>query len=143
MKFKLHPQLKQDCIAIGRFELCHLLMINDSQFPWFVLVPEINGITEIFQLNKPQQSLLIEESSTLADTLNTLYNADKINIAAIGNLVPQLHIHHVVRYRTDKVWPAPIWGKLPAIAYLEQELSDTLGSITHALQLKSMSFSTS
>jgi diadenosine tetraphosphate (Ap4A) HIT family hydrolase len=125
MAFHLHPQLEKDCILIGRLDLCRLLLMNDKQFPWFILVPEIEGIMEIYQLNKQQQGLLIEESSTLAERLTTLYKADKINIAAIGNLVPQLHVHHVVRYRSDKAWPAPVWGKFPAIAYSEKEIIGT------------------
>jgi diadenosine tetraphosphate (Ap4A) HIT family hydrolase len=135
MTFNLHPQLERDCITIGRLTLCRLLLMNDKQFPWFILVPEIEGITEIFQLDKQQQGLLIEESSFLAKQLNTLYKADKINIAAIGNLVPQLHVHHVVRYRSDKAWPAPIWGKFAAIPYSEQELADTVSIMTDALDL--------
>ena len=130
MTFNLHPQLERDCITVGRLTLCRLLLMNDKQFPWFILVPEIEGITEIFQLDKQQQGLLIEESSFLAEQLNTLYKADKINIAAIGNLVPQLHIHHVVRYRSDKAWPAPVWGKFAAISYSEQEVGDILSLIT-------------
>jgi diadenosine tetraphosphate (Ap4A) HIT family hydrolase len=135
MTFNLHPQLERDCITIGRLTLCRLLLMNDKQFPWFILVPEIEGITEIFQLDKQLQGLLIEESSFLAKQLNTLYKADKINIAAIGNLVPQLHVHHVVRYRSDKAWPAPIWGKFAAIPYSEQELADTVSIMTDALDL--------
>lgn len=135
MTFDLHPQLERDCITVGRLTLCRLLLMNDKQFPWFILVPEIEGITEIFQLDKQQQGLLIKESSFLAERLNTLYKADKINIAAIGNLVPQLHVHHVVRYRSDKAWPAPVWGKFTAIPYSEQELADTATIMTGALDL--------
>jgi diadenosine tetraphosphate (Ap4A) HIT family hydrolase len=135
MTFNLHPQLERDCITIGRLTLCRLLLMNDKQFPWFILVPEIEGITEIFQLDKQQQGLLIEESSFLAEQLNTLYKADKINIAAIGNLVPQLHVHHVVRYRSDKAWPTPIWGKFAAIPYSKQELADTISIMIDALDL--------
>ncbi|NOS73904.1 MAG: HIT family protein [Methyloglobulus sp.] len=135
MTFDLHPQLERDCITVGRLTLCRLLLMNDKQFPWFILVPEIEGITEIFQLDKQQQGLLIEESSFLAEQLNMLYKADKINIAAIGNLVPQLHVHHVVRYRSDKAWPAPVWGKFAAIPYSEQELADTVSIMTDALDL--------
>ncbi|WP_411726138.1 HIT domain-containing protein [Methyloglobulus sp.] len=122
MTFHLHSQLEKDCISIGRLALCRLLLMNDKQFPWFILVPEIEEITEIFQLNKQQRGLLIEESSYLAERLKTLYKADKINIAAIGNLVPQLHVHHVVRYHSDKAWPAPVWGKFSAIPYSGQNL---------------------
>lgn len=136
MIFQLHPQLEKDCISIGKLALSRLLLMNDSQFPWFILVPEIEGITEIYQLNKAQRGLLIEESSTLAERLAALYKADKINIAAIGNLVPQLHVHHVVRYRSDKAWPTPVWGKFSAVAYSEQGLIDTVSLITNALDLK-------
>jgi diadenosine tetraphosphate (Ap4A) HIT family hydrolase len=75
----------------------------------------------------------MEESSLLAECLSTAYKADKINIAAIGNLVPQLHIHHVVRYKSDKAWPAPVWGKFAAVAYSGRELADTVNLITNAL----------
>jgi diadenosine tetraphosphate (Ap4A) HIT family hydrolase len=136
MIFQLHPQLEKDCISIGKLSLSRLLLMNDNQFPWLILVPEIEGITEIYQLNKTQRSLLVEESCTLAERLTMLYQADKINIAAVGNLVPQLHVHHVVRYRTDKAWPAPVWGKFSAVAYSEQGLIDTVSLITNALDLK-------
>jgi len=111
-------------------------MMNDKQFPWFILVPEVTGITEIFQLNKQQQALLIEESSYLAEQLNGFYKADKMNIAAIGNLIPQLHVHHIVRYRSDKAWPAPMWGKFPATFYSEQEITNCVKSITALLDAK-------
>lgn len=133
MTFSLHPQLEKDCISIGKLGLCRLLLMNDSQFPWFILVPEIEGITEIFQLSKEQRGVMIEESSHLAERLATLYKADKINVAAIGNLVPQLHVHHVVRYKSDKAWPAPIWGKFPAVAYSETAVTETVNLITAGL----------
>jgi len=136
MTFQLHPQLKKDCVLLGRLNLCQLLLMNDSQFPWFILVPEINGLTEIFQLSKQQQNALIDESSELAELLKTLFKADKINIAAIGNLVPQLHVHHVVRYHSDKAWPAPVWGKFSTIPYPEQALLETVGLIGRHLNLK-------
>jgi diadenosine tetraphosphate (Ap4A) HIT family hydrolase len=134
MTFHLHPQLEKDCITIGRMTLSRLLLMNDNQFPWFILVPEIEGITEIFQLTKEQRGLLIEESSHLTGQLKTLYKADKINIAAIGNLVPQLHVHHVVRYHTDRAWPAPVWGKFSAVRYSDQEITDTISLVLNALE---------
>ena len=133
--FQLHLRLKEDCIAIGRFELCQLLMMNDSQYPWFILVPEKAGIKEIYQLNKPERHTLTEESSYLAENLAVLYKADKMNIAAIGNLVPQLHIHHVVRYQTDKAWPAPIWGKFPAVPYSQQQIADHIAQVKAQLKI--------
>lgn len=133
MIFQLHPRLEQDCIAIGRFELCRLLMMNDSQYPWFILVPERADLQEIYQLSKVERELLAEESSYLAENLAVLYKADKMNIAAIGNMVPQLHIHHIVRYRTDKAWPAPVWGKFAAEPYTEQQIADNLARIKNRL----------
>lgn len=126
MIFQLHPRLEQDCIVIGRFELCRLLMMNDSQYPWFILVPERADLQEIYQLSKAERELLTEESSYLAENLAVLYKADKMNIAAIGNMVPQLHIHHIVRYQTDKAWPAPVWGKFDAVPYSERQIADNL-----------------
>lgn len=131
--FQLHPRLKEDCIAIGRFDLCQLLMMNDRQYPWFILVPEKAAITEIYQLSKPDRHTLTEESSFLAEKMAALYNADKMNIAAIGNLVPQLHIHHVVRYQADKAWPAPIWGKFTAVPYTRQQITDNIAQVKERL----------
>ncbi|MBK8814116.1 MAG: HIT family protein [Methylococcaceae bacterium] len=129
MEFDLHPQLEKDCLYVGRFSLSRLILMNDKQFPWFILVPEVSDITEIYQLNKQERRLLMDESSYLAEQLAKLFKADKINIAAIGNLVPQLHVHHVVRYRTDPAWPAPIWGKYPAIPYSQGDKTTLLSLV--------------
>lgn len=133
--FQLHPRLKEDCIAIGRFDLCQLLMMNDSQYPWFILVPERADTKEIYQLSKSERHTLIEESSYLAENLATLYEADKMNIAAIGNLVPQLHIHHVVRYQSDKAWPAPVWGRFAAVPYTQQQIIDNIAQVKEQLKI--------
>jgi diadenosine tetraphosphate (Ap4A) HIT family hydrolase len=119
--FQLHSQLKKDCFILGNFELCQVLLMNDSQFPWFILVPQRADIREIYELTDAEQILLIQESSYLAKKLAEIFNADKLNIAAIGNVVPQLHLHHVVRYENDKAWAAPIWGKFAAVPYTEQQ----------------------
>jgi len=122
MTFQLHPRLQQDSIAIGKFSLTELRLINDSQYPWFVLVPMRADISEVYQLSDVDQQLLQRESSLLTKILADLYKADKMNIAAIGNIVPQLHIHHIVRYKTDVAWPAPVWGKFDAVPYTEQQI---------------------
>ena len=126
MSFQLHPNLKRDCVFVGSFELCQLLLMNDCQYPWFLLVPQKLDLSELYQLEKPDRQLLIEESSWLAENLALLYQADKMNIAAIGNLVPQLHIRHIVRYKNDKAWPAPVWGKFAAVPFTEQQMSENL-----------------
>ena len=131
--FKLHPRLQQDYIGLGRFELCQLLLMNDSQYPWFILVPEIADIKEIYQLSKTNRQLLAEESNYLSENLAQLYTPDKLNIAAIGNLVPQLHIHHIARYQTDIAWPAPVWGQFNAIPYTQTQLTATTTTIKSQL----------
>jgi diadenosine tetraphosphate (Ap4A) HIT family hydrolase len=138
MSFQLHPRLQQDCIYLGSFELSQLLLMNDSHYPWFILVPQRADLSEIYQLNETDRQLLQTESCLLAQTLASLYQADKMNIAAIGNLVPQLHLHHVVRYQTDAAWPAPVWGKFTAIPYTaaqiaqhQQLVQDALSAFLH------------
>ncbi|ANE55814.1 MULTISPECIES: HIT domain-containing protein [Methylomonas] len=131
--FQLHPQLQQDCFRIGSLALSELLMMNDSQYPWFILVPRRANIKEIHQLNAADRQTLLNESCLLAETLSEQYRPDKLNIAAIGNLVPQLHLHHVVRYQTDKAWPAPIWGKFPAVPYNGDQPEQRLARMREAL----------
>ena len=126
MSFSLHPTLKKDCIELCQLELCRVLLMNDSQFPWLILVPERENMSEIYQLSTADQQQLMRESSYVAEQLAALYHADKMNIAALGNMVPQLHIHHVVRYKADKAWPAPIWGKFDAVVYTGKELAVAL-----------------
>jgi diadenosine tetraphosphate (Ap4A) HIT family hydrolase len=134
MVFQLHPRLEQDSITIGQLPLSQLLLINDSHYPWFVLVPKRIDISEIYQLSEADQLQLQQESSLLSKTLADLYKADKMNIATIGNIVPQLHIHHIVRYRNDITWPAPVWGKYDAVPYTEQHLKTIIEKIQHALK---------
>ena len=133
--FQLHERLQQDCISIGRFSLCQLLMMNDKQFPWFILVPERADIKEIYQLNAADRQLLSEESCFVAKNMADLFKADKMNIAAIGNMVPQLHIHHIVRYQTDKAWPAPVWGKFAAQPYTELQISELTNKVRTQLKM--------
>jgi len=122
--FELHPQLQQDCIVLGKLELCHLLLVNDSNYPWFILVPDRVEISEIFQLDEADQKLLLSESTRLSQFLVKQFKADKLNIAALGNVVPQLHVHHIVRYKHDVSWPKPVWGQQPAQPYTQKRISE-------------------
>lgn len=131
--FELHPKLQQDCLVIGKFPLCYLLLMNDSNFPWFILVPERENITEIYQLEEPDQIQLTKESAFLAKNLASHFVADKINIAALGNKVSQLHIHHIIRYQDDIAWPAPVWDKADPVPYTEQEIDIIVGQLHRCL----------
>jgi diadenosine tetraphosphate (Ap4A) HIT family hydrolase len=126
---ELHPQLLEDCLVLGRFPLSRLLLMKDANYPWFILVPDREGVSEIYQLSEQEQSQLLRESSFLAEFLMKSFKGDKMNIAALGNIVPQCHLHHVVRYHTDVAWPSPIWGKLPVKAYTESVLNDVLSKL--------------
>lgn len=119
--FELHPQLAQDCIPISRLKLSQVLLMNDANYPWCILVPERPNISEIYQLSQAERCQLGEESAFLAEAMAKAFNADKMNVASLGNIVPQLHVHHIVRRRADPAWPAPVWGKVPAKPYTEAE----------------------
>jgi len=130
---KLHPQLEKDCVVLGQFLLSKLLLMRDANYPWLILVPDRDGVTEIFQLDEADQQQLQRESSCIAKLLAKEFNADKINIAALGNIVPQLHIHHVARFTDDVAWPAPVWGACPAKAYSEEQLGKMIAGVKTAL----------
>ena len=124
--FKLDPRLANDTTRIASWPLCEVLLMNDSQYPWCILVPRQPNLSELFQLSRSQRHQLDLESVFLSKTLMQIFDGDKLNVAALGNVVHQLHIHHVVRFSQDPAWPAPIWGKLPVKAYSEAELKACL-----------------
>lgn len=119
----LHPRLEADCRVLGRFALCRLLLLLDANYPWFILVPDRDGVEEIHQLETEDQLQLMRESVALSRALVRAFTPDRLNVAALGNVVPQLHVHHVVRYRSDAAWPAPVWGRVPAIPYTSDALA--------------------
>lgn len=120
--FELHPRLAADTLPVGDFPLCRCLLMNDMHYPWLILVPRVDGIREIFELSVKDQQQLMRESSYVSERLARHFNADKINIGALGNMVPQLHLHHIARYQNDAAWPGPVWGKHPAQAYTSDNL---------------------
>lgn len=132
-RFQLATQLAEDCHDLGRFDLCRLLLMNDANYPWFILVPEVPGVTEIYQLFHSDQEQLMRESSLVSHMLVEVFNADKVNIGALGNVVPQLHVHHIARYKDDPAWPAPVWGKLDAVAYTGEGLADIKNKVDQFL----------
>ncbi len=117
MEFQLHPRLAADTVDLGRLRLCRVLLMNDARFPWCILVPERPQVTEIHQLSDADQVTLIRESSFVAARMADAFGADKMNVAALGNIVPQLHLHHVARRQGDAAWPGPVWGSGAAVPY--------------------------
>lgn len=121
--FALDPRLQQDTLPIGDFPLCRLLLSNDSNYPWFILVPRRADISELFQLDGADQQQLWRETTALAELLKDSFDADKLNVATLGNVVSQLHMHVIVRRRDDAAWPAPVWGKHPAQPYTAEQVA--------------------
>ncbi|WP_372999787.1 HIT domain-containing protein [Marinobacter sp.] len=120
--FQLHERLKADTLGIGRTSLCEIRLMNDSTWPWVLLVPAVPGIREIYQLSADQQHQLVRESSVLSEAMMDVFGGDKMNVAALGNMVPQLHLHHIVRFEGDPAWPGPVWGKQAPVPYSNEEL---------------------
>lgn len=110
MHFTLHPRLKADTTVLGDLPLCRVLLSKEALGPWLILVPRKEELTEIHHLPQDEQYQLMRESSAVAAMLETDYQADKINVGALGNLVPQLHVHHIARFQSDIAWPGPVWG---------------------------------
>jgi len=133
VSFQLHPRLQKDCISLGQFPLCAVLLMNDSRYPWCLLVPRREDVTEIFHLHWEDQVQLTRESDFLARRLGGAFKPDKLNIAAIGNLVPQLHLHHVVRYSRDAAWPSPVWGLGTPTPYSDSALESMVQKMTQTL----------
>lgn len=121
MSFTLHERLAVDTVHIASLPLSELLLMNDARFPWCILVPRRAGARDIIDLAPADIDQLNRESVALQRALKQLFTPDKLNVAAIGNLVPQLHVHHLARYSTDSEWPAPVWGRGTPQPYDENE----------------------
>jgi len=115
--FRLDARLQRDTVAIASLPLSELLLMNDSQYPWLILVPRRSDVRELVELDAGDQLQLLRESNAIARILLDKFAAAKINIAALGNIVPQLHLHHIARYPDDTAWPAPVWGVSEPVAY--------------------------
>ncbi len=130
--FELHPDLKRDGILIGEFPLSLVLLINDSAYPWFVLIPQRSGIKDAIDLDAADYDQLSVESRLFSVALKQIFSAEKLNIAALGNMTPQLHVHHIVRSSSDAAWPNPIWGFQPLTAYTSEQIDSIRESLSAA-----------
>ncbi|MDI9847979.1 HIT domain-containing protein [Rhodoblastus sp. 17X3] len=135
MKFALDPRLAADSFLVGELELCRVLLMNDSRFPWLILVPRRAGLSEIHDLSPRERALLIEEAAFAGARLKTLSGAKKINTGALGNMVAQLHMHVVARFEGDFAWPGPVWGAGKVEAYAPEAAEERIDALRAALEL--------
>ncbi len=129
--FILHPRLARDTLFIADWPLCRVLLMNDARFAWLVLVPRVAGVSELFDLDLKAAALATSEISRAGRGLKKWADADKINIGALGNIVPQLHVHVVARKAGDAAWPGPVWGAGPPTPY--EDLNSAVTRLREAL----------
>lgn len=133
-EFKLDDRLAGDSAPATDLPLSTVRLMNERSWPWLILVPRRPGLIEIIDLDPADRLTLIEEIARAAEALRQLYRPDKLNVAALGNVVPQLHVHIIARFRSDLAWPRPVWGVKPALEpYDEPTLSETVRRIAAAL----------
>ena len=133
--FALDPQLERDTAMVGDLPLSRVLLVNDAGFPWLIAVPRHAGAVEIFDLGEAERAQLMSELALLAQFLRDLTGCHKINIAAIGNVVSQLHFHVVARRRDDPLWPRPVWGAQPPRPYEAAERDRLIEAIRRKIEL--------
>ncbi len=115
--FTLHPQLAADTVPVGDLELCRVLLSKDANYPWLILVPRRPGIVELIDLDPADRAIVSFEIDAVSRALKAITECEKLNVAALGNVVPQLHVHVIGRRHSDAAWPKPVWGVAPATAY--------------------------
>ncbi len=132
LQFELDTRLNMNCYTLGTLQLSVLLLMRNAHFPWFILVPRVSE-TELFELDKAQQKVLLEEINFLSQFVTEEFKVDKLNIATIGNIVPQLHVHVVGRQKNDVAWPHPVWGISAQKPYSEAQVKTIKHSLTERL----------
>jgi diadenosine tetraphosphate (Ap4A) HIT family hydrolase len=133
MKYSLDNRLKQATLPIGRLELCEIRLLNDARWPWLLLVPMRDDMAEIFDLAATEQNILTEENVLASVALKKLTGAEKINTAAIGNIVRQLHVHVIARSENDANWPGPVWGFGQAEPYNDSAAKSLIDKLRNEL----------
>ncbi|MBX3248380.1 MAG: HIT domain-containing protein [Myxococcales bacterium] len=131
--FELDPRLESDSFPIGELPLCLARLHADARFPWVVLIPARTGLRELHELTPPEREAFFDESCLLAKAMERLFRPEKLNIASLGNVVPQLHVHHVARFSGDPAWPGPVWGSGPIKPYAPEHLAERLAALRSAL----------
>jgi diadenosine tetraphosphate (Ap4A) HIT family hydrolase len=133
--FILDQRLEAESIAISTLKLCEVRLFDDARFPWLVLVPRRADLVEIIHVETGEQVVLMEEIAKVSRALKNITGCYKLNVAALGNQVRQLHIHIIARFENDAAWPAPVWGKGTRVPYGAKERSDLIAKLMRALSL--------
>lgn len=131
--FEMNGALRDDTKPIVVWKLCEVRLMNDRQYPWLVLVPQRDGLRDLYQLSDADKPLAMGEIDRATRALVDIYKPDKMNVASLGNVVPQLHIHVIARFKTDIAWPRPVWGVRPMVPYEDGELRETVARLKAAL----------
>ncbi len=129
----LHPQLADDTVPVIELPLCEVRLMDDANHPWLVLVPRVADAVELIDLDDARQLQLTREIASTSRALQALFNPHKLNVAALGNLVPQLHVHVIARYTDDIAWPRPVWGMAAARPYAPEQLVERVTLLGDAL----------
>jgi diadenosine tetraphosphate (Ap4A) HIT family hydrolase len=137
--WSLHPQLAADTVPVGDLALARVLLANDANYPWLILVPRRPGLTELIDLEPNEQVQLLGEIDAAARVLKAATECEKLNIAALGNIVAQLHVHVVARRHSDAAWPKPVWGATPPLAYNPTVRDGLIGALRRGLQIERLS----
>ena len=132
-RYELHPQLAADTHPLAALALCDLRLMDDANYPWLVLVPRLPAARELIDLEPAQRRQLSDEIDLASRLLRDVFRPFKLNVAALGNLVPQLHVHVIAREEGDPAWPAPVWGRVAARPYAPEELVARMQGLQHAL----------
>lgn len=135
-QFSLHPQLAGDCHLLGDLGLTRALLLDDRRYPWVILVPRRPHLREIYQLSPSDRLALLDESCRTGEFMMQAFEGEKLNVGALGNLVPQLHIHHIVRSIGDPAWPGPVWGHSAAEPYPQKMLAERLQMLRDGLSIE-------
>jgi len=133
--YRLHPQLAADSHPVAKLALCELRLMDDANYPWLVLVPRLPDARELIDLGEVPRRQLMEEIDEAGRVLRSLFRPHKLNVAALGNLVPQLHVHVIARFQEDPAWPAPVWGRVAARPYEAEALAERVSLLREALNL--------
>lgn len=132
-RYELHPQLAADTHPLGTLGLCELRLMDDANYPWLVLVPRVAAARELIDLDAAQRHQLTDEIDLAARLLRDAFRPHKLNVAALGNMVPQLHLHVIAREENDPAWPAPVWGRVAARPYPPEMLVERVRQLRSLL----------